>query len=151
MVRPSRPARSTGSTRSPVPTYQQIKDNPNLQFAEYPDFGYFALYLNQREGTLFSDKNLRQALDYCFDKEATAKAATDNNGVAIYSEIPPASWAYPKDGLNTYPMDPAKGKRSSSRPVGPSAPMASTRRAARSCPPSSPSAPAGLTGRSGCS
>ena len=92
------------------PTYQQIKDNPNLQFAEYPDFGYFGLYLNQREGALFSDKNLRQALDYCFDKEATAKAATDNNGVAIYSEIPPASWAYPKDGLNTYAMDPAKSK-----------------------------------------
>jgi len=92
------------------PTYQQIKDNPNLQFAEYPDFGYFALYMNNREGTLFADKNLRQAVDYCFDKEATAKAATDNNGVAIYSEIPPASWAYPKDGLNTYAMDPAKSK-----------------------------------------
>ena len=61
--------------------------------------------------TLFSDKNLRQALDYCFDKEATAKAATDDNGVAIYSEIPPASWAYPKEGLNTYPMDPAKCKQ----------------------------------------
>jgi len=91
-------------------TYNSIKDNPDLQFVTYPDFGFFALYFNQREGTLFSDKNLRQAVSYCFDKEATAKAATEDNGVAIYSEIPPASWAYPTTGLNTYPMDQAKAK-----------------------------------------
>ena len=30
--------------------------------------------------------------------------------MAIYSEIPPASWAYPTTGLNTYPMDQAKSK-----------------------------------------
>lgn len=91
-------------------TYKQIKDNPDLKFAEYPDFGFFSLYFNQRKGQLFADKNLRQAVSYCFDKEATAKAATDDLGVAIYSEIPPASWAYPKTGLNEYPMDQAKSK-----------------------------------------
>jgi ABC-type transport system substrate-binding protein len=91
-------------------TYNEIKDNPNLKFVEYPDFGFFALYFNQREGTLFADKNLRQAVSYCFDKEGTAAAATDNQGVAIYSEIPPASWAYPTEGINKYPMDAAKGK-----------------------------------------
>ena len=93
------------------PTYNEIKDNPTLKFVEYPDFGFFGLYFNQREGTLFSDKNLRQAVSYCFDKEATAKAATGGQGVPIYSEIPPASWAYPTEGLNTYPMDPAKSKQ----------------------------------------
>ena len=66
--------------------------------------------MNQRKGQLFADKNLRQALSYCFDKEATAKAATDDLGVAIYSEIPPASWAYPTTGLNTYAKDTAKSK-----------------------------------------
>ena len=91
-------------------TYTQIKDNADLKFAEYPDFGFFGLYFNQRDGQLFADKNLRQAVSYCFDKEATAKAATDDLGVAIYSEIPPASWAYPTTGLNTYPMDQAKSK-----------------------------------------
>jgi ABC-type transport system substrate-binding protein len=91
-------------------TYAEIKDNPELKFVEYPDFGFFGLYFNLREGQLFADKNLRQAVSYCFDKEATAKAATDDLGVAIYSEIPPASWAYPTTGLNTYPMDPAKSK-----------------------------------------
>ncbi len=94
----------------PGGSYKEVKDNPELKFAEYPDFGFYGLYMNQRKGQLFADKNLRQAVSYCFDKEATAKAATDDNGVAIYSEIPPASWAYPTTGLNTYPMDQAKSK-----------------------------------------
>jgi ABC-type transport system substrate-binding protein len=92
------------------PTYNEIKDNPDLKFVEYPDFGFFGLYFNMREGQLFSDVNLRQAVSYCFDKEATAEAATGGQGVAVYSDIPPASWAYPTEGLNTYPMDPAKSK-----------------------------------------
>ncbi len=94
------------------PTYEEIKSDPNLKFVEYPDFGFFSLYFNQHPdaNALFADKNLRQAVSYCFDKEATAQAATNGQGVAIYSEIPPASWAYPTSGLNTYPMDQAKAK-----------------------------------------
>ncbi len=92
------------------PTYNELAENPDLKFVEYPDFGFYSLYFNQREGQLFADINLRQALSYCFDKEATVQAATDGQGVAIYSEIPPASWAFPTEGLNTYPMDPAKSK-----------------------------------------
>jgi ABC-type transport system substrate-binding protein len=92
------------------PTYEEIKANESLKFVEYPDFGFYSLYFNQREGTLFADKNLRQALSYCMDKEATVAAATSGAGVAIYSEIPPASWAFPTQGLNTYPMDQAKAK-----------------------------------------
>lgn len=91
-------------------TYNEIKDNPDLKFVEYPDFGFFGLYFNLREGSLFADKNLRQAVAYCFNKEETAAAATAGQGVAIFSEIPPASWAYPATGLNTYPMDQAKSK-----------------------------------------
>ena len=93
------------------PTYEEIKDDPELKFVEYPDFGFYSLYFNQREGQLFADKNLRQALSYCFDKEATVNAATNGQGVPIYSEIPPASWAFPTQGLNTYPMDTAKAKQ----------------------------------------
>ena len=91
-------------------TYNEIKDNPDLKFVEYPDFGFFGLYFNLRPGSLFADKNLRQAVAYCFNKEETAAAATAGQGVAIFSEIPPASWAYPATGLNTYPMDQAKSK-----------------------------------------
>ena len=46
---------------------------------------------------------------YCFDKVETVKAATEAQGVPVYSDIPPASWAYPASGLNEYAFDPAKG------------------------------------------
>ena len=40
----------------PTGTYNEIKDNPALKFEENPDFGFFALYFNQRKGSLFADK-----------------------------------------------------------------------------------------------
>ncbi len=93
-------------------TYNQIKGDANLQFIEYPDFGFFTLYFNLHPGTgsPWLDQKVRQATAYCFDKPATTEAATDGQGVAIYSEIPPASWAYPSQGLETYPFNVDKGK-----------------------------------------
>lgn len=93
-------------------TYNQIANDPNLQFVEYPDFGFFALYFNLHTdtGSPWLDVKVRQATSYCFDKEATVEAATEGQGVAIYSEIPPASWAFPAQGLETYPFNPDKGK-----------------------------------------
>src|SRR5207344_2306029 len=67
--------------------------------------------LHPESDGLFLDRNLRQALASCFDKPATATAATDGQGVAIYTEIPPISWAYPSDGLETYPLDRAKARK----------------------------------------
>ncbi|MBP1706272.1 MAG: extracellular solute-binding protein family 5, partial [Chloroflexi bacterium] len=78
-------------------TYNEIKDEPNLQFATYPEFGNYELQVNMRDGTLFggldAGRPLRQALAWCIDKQATVDAATDKQAVAVYSEIPPASWA----------------------------------------------------------
>jgi ABC-type transport system substrate-binding protein len=90
-------------------TYNQIQSDPNVKFVEYPDFGFFSLYFNLREGRLFTDVRLRQAVNYCFDKIRTVEVATEGQGVAIYSDIPPASWAFPTEGLETYDFDPAAG------------------------------------------
>jgi ABC-type transport system substrate-binding protein len=90
--------------------YTTLKDDPNLKFAEYPDFGYFGLQYNLREGRLFADKNLRQAMHYCINKEQTVTAATDGAGVAIYADIPPASWAYNPD-VPKFEEDVDKGKQ----------------------------------------
>jgi ABC-type transport system substrate-binding protein len=90
--------------------YGTLENDPNLKFAEYPDFGYFGLQYNLREGRLFADKNLRQAVAYCIDKPQTVAAATDNQGVPIYSETPPASWAYNPD-VPKFEKDVAKGKQ----------------------------------------
>jgi ABC-type transport system substrate-binding protein len=96
-------------------TYGEIKDEPNLQFATYPEFGHYELQVNMREGTLFggleTGRPLRQAIAWCIDKQATVDAATDKQAVAVYSDIPPASWAFPSEGLDTYqPRDVAKAK-----------------------------------------
>ena len=77
--------------------YEQLRENSGVKFALYPDFGYFNMQFNLREGRLFADKAVRQALAYCIDKEATVEAATDGLGVPIYADIPPASWAYNPD------------------------------------------------------
>jgi len=77
--------------------YVQVEDAPGVKFAHYPDFGYYALQFNLRPGRLFAEKAVRQALAYCIDKEATVAAATDGEGIPIYADQPPASWAYNPD------------------------------------------------------
>ncbi len=77
--------------------YDALKDDPNVQFAEYPDFGYFGLQYNLREGRLFADLEARKAVQYCIDKAATVAQATNDQGIPIEADIPPASWAYNPD------------------------------------------------------
>lgn len=94
-------------------TYDQIKDDPDLEFVEYLEFSFLGLYFNlhpEPKG-LFLDRNLRQAVSYCIDKPSTVETATAGHGAAIYSEIPPVSWAYPATGLNTYPLDRARARQ----------------------------------------
>jgi peptide/nickel transport system substrate-binding protein len=94
--------------------YDIVKDDPNLQFAEYPDFGYYALYFNLHPSSnsaggyvpLFSTMpEIRQAIAQCFNKPETVEAATNGAGVPVYSDVPPASWAYNPD-LPKYEYDP---------------------------------------------
>jgi len=96
----------------PATVFDTIRDDADLRFVEYHEPSFLGLYFNlhPESGTLFADRNLRQALAYCFDKPATAEEATDGGGEAIYSEIPPESWAYPGTGLNEYPMDQARAR-----------------------------------------
>ena len=76
---------------------ETLKADPNLQIAEYPDFGYYYISFNLREGRLYSDLNLRKAFSMCIDHEATVAAATDGRGQPVRANTPPASWAYNPD------------------------------------------------------
>ena len=78
-------------------SYDALQDDPNIKFAEYPDFGYYSLQYNLREGQLFADLGARKAVQYCIDKAATVEQATNGQGVPIEADIPPASWAYNPD------------------------------------------------------
>ena len=87
-------------------SYEALKDDPNVKFAEYPDFGYYGLQYNLREGQLFADLGARKAVQYCIDKAATVDQATNGQGVPVEADIPPASWAYNPD-LQTVERDTA--------------------------------------------
>ncbi len=78
----------------PSDVYSALEGDENLQFAEYPDFGYFSLQYNLREGQLFADLGARKAVQYCIDKAATVDQATNGQGIAVEADIPPASWAF---------------------------------------------------------
>ena len=55
----------------------------------------------------FSDKRVRQALNYAVDKDAINKALYAGLAVTMTSPIPPAQWGY-DPSLKGYPYDPRK-------------------------------------------
>ena len=78
----------------PSDAYSALEGDPNVKFAEYPDFGYFSLQYNLREGQLFADLGARKAVQFCIDKAATVEQATNGQGIPVEADIPPASWAF---------------------------------------------------------
>lgn len=74
-----------------------VADAPDVASVEYHRLGYVALHYNLREGRLFADGNLREAVELCVDKEETVAAATGGTGAPIYSPITPTMWAYQSD------------------------------------------------------
>ncbi|HYN49009.1 MAG TPA: ABC transporter substrate-binding protein [Candidatus Nanopelagicales bacterium] len=81
-----------------------LKADPNLQIAEYADFGYYFIAFNTRADRLYGDLNLRTAFSMCIDHEATVAAATDGRGQPVQANTPPASWAYNPD-VPPYKLD----------------------------------------------
>jgi ABC-type transport system substrate-binding protein len=89
--------------------YATIKDNPNLQIAEYPDNGYYYIAFNLRPGKLYSDKALREAFSMCIDHDGSVQQATSGNGVPVYANTPPFSWAFNPE-VKKYTLDAAGAK-----------------------------------------
>ncbi len=89
--------------------YKTVKDNPNVQIGEYADNGYFYIAFNMREGHIYADKNLRTAWSMCIDHDKTVEVATDGNGVPVYANTPPFSWAFNPD-TPKYTLDVAGAK-----------------------------------------
>ena len=77
--------------------YEAIRNSEDVKVAEYPGFLHLEVQFNVREGRLFSDVNLRKALQLCIDKEGTVAAATNGSALPTESETPPASWAFNPD------------------------------------------------------
>jgi ABC-type transport system substrate-binding protein len=86
-----------------------LQNDPNIQMANYADFGYYFIAFNLRPGHIYSDPNLRQAFTMCIDHDGTVQKATDGQGVPVYANIPPASWAFDPN-TPKYTLDVAKAK-----------------------------------------
>ena len=74
---------------------------PTMQSGSYPENGYYFLAFNQRQGRMFSDPRLREALAHAIDMPALVRAATDGQGMPIATGIVPGSWAAPSPPSST--------------------------------------------------
>jgi len=90
--------------------YNTVKDNPKVQIAEYPDNGYYYIGFNLRSGHIYSDKALREAFSMCIDHDKTVDVATGSNGVPVFANTPPFSWAFNAD-TPKYTYDTAAAKK----------------------------------------
>lgn len=86
-----------------------LKGDATLALSEFPDFGYYYIGFNLKEGKLYADKALREAFSMCIDHDQTVSVATEGNGIPIYANVPPASWAFSTD-LPAYTYDVAGAK-----------------------------------------
>jgi ABC-type transport system substrate-binding protein len=77
--------------------YEAVRNSDSVKIAEYPGFLHLELQFNVREGRIFSDVNLRKAVQLCIDKAGTVDAATNGTALPTESETPPASWAFNPD------------------------------------------------------
>ncbi len=80
--------------------------NINLMSQEGLNIGYWAF---NTEKAPFTDKRVRQAMNYAVNKQAIIDAVFLGSGKAATNPIPPTIWSYNKE-IKDYPYDPAKAK-----------------------------------------
>jgi peptide/nickel transport system substrate-binding protein len=89
-------------------TLSQFKSKSDLTVAQGTTNGEVVLSMNNAKG-VFTNKALRQAVNYAIDRKALLKAVYDGYGTLIGSMVPPTDPWY-QDLSNAYPYDPAKAK-----------------------------------------
>ena len=93
----------------PPASLAAFRDNPNFVVHEETGPHLWFLILNTREGP-FSDKRVRQAVNYAIDKESLIEDVLQGTADIAAGPIPPAfDWA--NDGsVQPYPHDPEKAR-----------------------------------------
>lgn len=85
----------------------KFKEKTNLKVYESLGANTYIGFNNEREP--FTDKRVRQALNYGLDKQTIIDKILDGQGIWSTSEILAGTWAY-NPNVNRYPYDPAKAK-----------------------------------------
>ena len=83
----------------------KLKPNSTVTVHSYPALGYYDVRFNDRADHVFGDRLVRQAFASAVDKEAIVKDATGGQGVPLWGDILPASWAYDESALVKYKVD----------------------------------------------
>lgn len=77
-----------------------LKEIPeHLQIQKWKDFTYF-YFAFDLTNPMFSDKRVRQAINYAIDRKTLVQTVLHGTGIPISGPIPAASWAYNKDVEN---------------------------------------------------
>ncbi len=86
----------------------QFKANKQFAVVQGTSNGEVVLSMNNAAG-VFTDKRVRQAVNYAIDRKALVQGANAGYGTLIGSMVPPTDPWY-QDLSNNYPYDPAKAK-----------------------------------------
>lgn len=76
----------------------------------YPENGFYFLAFNTRQGKLFGDGRLRQALALAVDVQKLAGDVVGEEAVPLATSISPAAWAFPKEATPGMP-DPERARQ----------------------------------------
>ncbi|MBV9521760.1 MAG: ABC transporter substrate-binding protein, partial [Alphaproteobacteria bacterium] len=91
-----------------TPTIPAIRSDPNLVLLTQPGLAISGVGL-PFDAKPFSDKRVRQALNYAVDKNAINKSLFQGLAVPMTSPLPEAQWSF-DPSLKGYPYDPEKAK-----------------------------------------
>lgn len=77
--------------------FRAAAESRGIRIASPPDPGFIALHFNVRRGNLFSERDLRLALQLCVDLPRDVDAATGGNAGPAYGPVMRGSWAEEPD------------------------------------------------------
>ena len=90
--------------------YDRIKEE-GYEVSEGLSNDVRVLYMNEREGKLFNNKDLRYAVNYAIDKEKLLNSISNGRGAVLYSHFTPVLKDYYNDNLkDIFPYDTEKAK-----------------------------------------
>jgi peptide/nickel transport system substrate-binding protein len=92
-----------------TPVIASIRGDPSLVLLTQPGLAVNGMAM-PNEVPPFSDKRVRQALNYAVDKQAIDRALYSGLATPLASPLPEAQWGFDKT-MTGYPYDPAKAKQ----------------------------------------
>ena len=72
----------------------EARSDDGVGVFSYPALGYYGVQFNERRGHPFADAVTRHALDLSLDRSSIVARATSGQGLVLWGDINPRSWAF---------------------------------------------------------